>query len=158
MAKTIYALDDEDLGFHVAEWDTKRDKLVRTHSENVSINLAIAAYDQVLKDYAGYDRRFLLKLGARVIRDSAKSNEGAKMDEQTISIPNLLQQTIAFPARLDLALPVGSAGDHALRAALTARTMISFGGSEWFVESIENGPPATEVSRCVLFAVRRWDG
>lgn len=72
MAKTIYTLDADDLGFHVVEWDTKRDKLVRTHSANVSINLAIAAYDQVLQDYAGYDRRFVLKLGARVIRDSAE--------------------------------------------------------------------------------------
>jgi hypothetical protein len=69
MARTMYELDEDDLSFHVVEWDRGRERLVRTLSASVSINLAIAAYDQVLKDYEGHDRLFLLKQGARVIRE-----------------------------------------------------------------------------------------
>lgn len=69
---SLYPLDPEDLGFHVVIWDTKKDVPQRTLSANVSIDLAIAAYNSALIYYRHHGERILLKIGARVIRDSAK--------------------------------------------------------------------------------------
>jgi len=71
---SLYPLDPDDLGFHVVIWDTKREVCQRTLSANVSIDLAIAAYESALTYYRQHNERILLKIGARVIRDSAKKS------------------------------------------------------------------------------------
>jgi hypothetical protein len=72
---SLYPLDPEDLGFHVVVWDTARERCARTLSANVSIDLAIAAYNSALIYYRHHGERILLKIGARVIRDSAKLSQ-----------------------------------------------------------------------------------
>lgn len=74
MARTMYKLDEDDLGFHVVVWDVKRDRLERTLAASVSAGVAGAAYDQAVIDY-GQDgqQQILLKHGARVMRDSTRS-------------------------------------------------------------------------------------
>lgn len=73
MVAAMYELDADDLGYQVVLWDDAKEKVQRTLAAAVGVTIARAAYDEAIVQYGGPHHHIILKIGSRVICDSART-------------------------------------------------------------------------------------
>jgi hypothetical protein len=67
----FYKLDEDDLGYQVVLWNSQRDIPDRTLAAAVGVSIGLAAFYEAVVQYPA-PRRIILKIGARVIRDTER--------------------------------------------------------------------------------------